>query len=54
MTNPYSVPVEDLDAVHVTGAELVEEQGLPDVRWAAGGGGIHPFGDGAGGDADGE
>ena len=37
MTNPYSVPLEELDAVHVTGEELVQEQGLPDLRWAAGG-----------------
>jgi hypothetical protein len=29
MTNPYAVPLEDLDAVHVTGAELVEEQQSP-------------------------
>lgn len=54
MTNPYAVPVEDLDAVHVTGEELVAEQ-QPPLRWAAGGGGaVHPFGDGMGGDADGD
>jgi hypothetical protein len=53
MTNPYAVPLEDLDAVHVTGAELVEEQQSP-LRWAAGGALVHPFGDGmtAGGDGD--
>ena len=57
MTNPYEVPIEELDAVHITGAELVEEQGLPDLRWAAGGLLVHPFGDGmagGGGGADGE
>ncbi len=54
MTNPYRVPIEDLDAVHVTGAELVEEQPLDHLRWAAGGGGVLPFGDGMGGDADGD
>jgi hypothetical protein len=51
MTNPYAVPLEDLDAVHVTGAELVEEQQNP-LRWAAGGGAaLLPFGDGTAGDA---
>ncbi len=54
MTNPYSVPLEDLDAVHVSGAELVEEQQSP-LRWAAGGALVHPFGDGGGGgEADGD
>lgn len=54
MTNPYSVPLEDLDAVHVSGEELVEQQ-QPALRWAAGGGGaLLPFGDGAGGDVDGD
>ena len=54
MTNPYAVPLEDLDAVHVTGAELVEEQ-EPALRWAAGGGAaLLPFGDGMSGDADGD
>ena len=54
MTNPYAVPLEDLDAVHVTGAELVEEQQSP-LRWAAGGGAaLLPFGDGMTGDADGD
>jgi len=51
MTNPYSVPVEDLEAVHVTGEELVAEQ-QPVLRWAAGGALVHPFGDGATGDGD--
>jgi len=51
MTNPYAVPIEDLDAVHVTGAELVEEQQSP-LRWAAGGALLLPCG--GGGDADGE
>ncbi len=51
--NPYAVPLEELDAVHVTGAELVEEQPFP-LRWAAVGLPlVHPFGDG-GGDADGD
>lgn len=53
MTNPYSVPVEELDAVHVSGEELVEAQDSP-LRWAAGGALVHPFGDGMGNDADGE
>ena len=56
MTNPYAVPVEELDAVHVTGEELVEEQESP-LRWAAGAVLLHPFGDGmtgGGGAADGE
>ena len=53
MTNPYAVPLEELDAVHVTGAELVEEQSS-DLRWAAGGALVHPFGDGANGSADGD
>ncbi len=52
MTNPYAVPIEELDAVHVTGAELVEEQQAP-LRWAAGGACLLPFGDGVtGGDSD--
>jgi hypothetical protein len=54
MTNPYSVPLEDLDAVHVSGAELVEEQQSP-LRWAAGGALVPAFGDGGGGgEADGD
>ena len=55
MTNPYSVPMEDLDAVHVAGEELVAEQDNP-LRWAAGGVLVHPFADGmtGGGGADGE
>ena len=53
MTNPYEVPIEELDAVHVTGAELVQEQSSP-LRWAAGGALVHPFGDGMTGDADGD
>jgi hypothetical protein len=56
MDNPYAVPLEDLDAVHVAGEELVAEQSSP-LRWAAGGALVHPFGDGAnagGGGADGE
>lgn len=54
MTNPFAVPVEDLDAVHVPGEELVEEQTSP-LRWAAGGAAaVHPFGDGMGADADGD
>lgn len=52
MTNPHSVPIEDLDAVHVTGEELVQEQGLPDLRWAAGGALLFPFGGGGGGGGD--
>ena len=52
MTNPYSVPLEDLDAVHVSGEELVQEQELPDLRWAAGGAGLPPLG--IGGDVDGD
>lgn len=49
MTNPYSVPIEELDAVHVAGEELVVEQPL---RWAAGGALLlPPFG---GGDGDGD
>ena len=51
MTNPYAVPAEDLDAVHLTGEQLVEEQSSP-LRWAAGGALVHPFGDGATGDSD--
>ncbi|MEX2291649.1 MAG: hypothetical protein WD794_15155 [Mycobacteriales bacterium] len=54
MTNPYSVPMEDLDAVHVPGAELIEERQLADLRWAAGVALVHPFGDGATPDAVGE
>ena len=55
MTNPYSVPVEELDAVHVSGDELVEGQ-EPPLRWAAGGASVGPYADGGGGgtDADGE
>ena len=56
MPNPYEVPLEELDAVHVTGEELVAEQQSP-LRWAAGGALlVHPFGDGmaGGGGADGE
>jgi hypothetical protein len=48
----FRVPLEDLDAVHVTGAELVEEQPLADLRWAAGAALVHPFGDGATPDGD--
>ena len=53
MTNPYAVPVEELDEVHVSGEELVAEQSSP-LRWAAGGALVHPYGDGATADADGE
>ena len=53
MTNPYAVPMEELDAVHVTGEELVEEQSSP-LRWAAAGAIVPPFGDGMAGDADGD
>ena len=53
MTNPYSVPIEDLDTVHVTSEALVEGQDAP-LRWAAGGLVVHPYGDGATGDADGD
>jgi hypothetical protein len=49
MTNPYSVPLEELDAVHVSGEELVAEQ-QPVLRWAAGAVLVPPFGDGATGD----
>ena len=52
MTSPYEVPLEELDAVHVSGAELVEEQQSP-LRWAAGAVLVHPFGDGMA-DADGD
>ena len=53
MTNPYSVPIEDLDAVHVEGEALVEERGLADVRWAAGALLLPaPFAAGTTGDAD--
>jgi hypothetical protein len=53
MSNPYSVPVEELDAVHVGGEELVAEQESP-LRWAAGAVLVHPFADGMGSDVDGE
>jgi hypothetical protein len=50
----FAVPLEELDAVHVAGADLVEAQPLSDLRWAAGGGLVHPFGDGATPEGDGE
>ena len=53
MTNPYSVPMEDLDAVHVSGDHLVQAQDEA-LRWAGGGATAHPYGDGPGTDADGE
>ncbi len=40
------MPIEELDAVHVAGEELVIEQ-HSSLRWAAGGALVHPFGDGA-------
>jgi hypothetical protein len=51
MTNPYEVPLEELEQVQVQGEALVQEQPL---RWAAGAALVHPFGDGMTGDADGD
>jgi hypothetical protein len=56
MTDPnrFAVPAEDLDEVHVAAAEQVFGQPPEDLRWAAGGALVHPYGDGLGQDADGD
>ncbi len=52
MTNPYEVPLEELDAVRVPDELLVVEQPL---RWAAAGAALCVGGDGLlGGDGDGD
>ena len=53
MTNPYNVPLEELDAVHVTGEQLVAAQESP-LRWAAGAVLLQPSADGTGGGTDGD
>jgi hypothetical protein len=53
--NRYAVPLEQLDSLRVQPSELVtaqQEPSHPDsAHWA--GPALHPFGDGMGGDADG-
>ena len=53
--NPYAVPVEELVAsARVERGDQVEEQAQPALRPAESSPGIHPYGDGAGPDTDGD
>jgi hypothetical protein len=54
--NRYAVPLEQLDAEHVESADQVTAQPEPSRPHSAiwSGSGLHPFGDGMSGDADGE
>lgn len=57
MTHPrYAVPAEQLDAVRVEESEQVTEQREPEHPDASlwSGPQLHPFGDGASGDVDGD
>jgi hypothetical protein len=53
--SPYAIPAEDLVAgARVAPADQVEVQALPEPGARYWSPGPHPFGDGAGGDVDGD
>ena len=53
--SPYAIPVEDLVAgARVARTEQVELQSLPEAGRGDWSPGPHPYGDGAGGDVDGD
>ncbi len=53
--SPYAIPAEDLVAsARVARTDQVELHPVPEVRSGDGSPTLHPFGDGAGGDVDGD
>jgi hypothetical protein len=53
--NPYAIPAEDLVAgARVARSDQVEMQSVPEVGHGDWSPSLHPFGDGAGGDVDGD